>query len=350
MEGRVSRGRGGSWRRGGRGGTDGESVRGDHRGRGRGGQHRGRGRRDHYRGRGRGHAPGFPPRDTPVFQDEDDEGQPEEEDARMAVFSRRKLESNWDRYKDSEKAEQDDDTPTQRGADYHVMLGSAGDSFTQFRFAEEKDWEMDPLTACQMSAVCVDLPALAQILQELPLHQRLGLEAELLQVSTPVELPAVTVVPKQETPKTSKFTPLPPPPPPAACKRVEASAAAVPDLDPQVSHVPAESAVDDGDEELDQLLGLQKPDSGAAEQPLGGGCEENAAPETSEENAAPETSEENAAPETSEENAAPETMSEVKVEPEEKEEVKEEAPPECASSKEEMTEEDLEDWLDSMIS
>lgn len=33
-----------------------------------------------------------------------------------------------------------------------------------------------------MSAVFVDLPALAQNLQQVPLHQRLNLEAELVQV------------------------------------------------------------------------------------------------------------------------------------------------------------------------
>lgn len=46
----------------------------------------------------------------------------------MEVFSRRKLESNWDRYKESEKQELEDDTPTQRGADFHVLLESAGEA------------------------------------------------------------------------------------------------------------------------------------------------------------------------------------------------------------------------------
>ncbi|KAM6915041.1 cell death regulator Aven [Xenentodon cancila] len=317
MEGRVSRGRGCSWRRGGRGGNDGDSFRGGHRGRGRGGHHRGRGKRDCHRGRGRGggaHVADFPPRD------QDDEGRLEEEDDRMEVFSRRKLESNWDRYKESEKAEPDDDTPTRRGEDYHVMLESAGDSFSQFRFAEEKEWETDPLTASQMSAAFVDLPALAQILQQVPLHQRLNLEAELVQVSTPVELPAVTIAPKQETAKTSKYTP-----PPSAFRSVatdQASVAAAPGSDPDArgSRVAAEPAVDDGDEELDQLLGLQKPVSGAADQPVSGGRKEN---------------------------AASEQVSEVK-----EEEVKDEdsAPPTPAAVREEVTEEDLEDWLDSMIS
>lgn len=44
----------------------------------------------------------------------------------MEVFSRRKLESNWDRYEESERKESDDDVPTQRGTDYHVLLESAG--------------------------------------------------------------------------------------------------------------------------------------------------------------------------------------------------------------------------------
>lgn len=42
------------------------------------------------------------------------------------MFSRRKLESNWDRYQDSEKVECDDDTPTVRGTDFDVLLAAAG--------------------------------------------------------------------------------------------------------------------------------------------------------------------------------------------------------------------------------
>lgn len=56
---------------------------------------------------------------------DEEENVPEEgEDARM--FSRRKLESNWDRYQDSEKVECDDDTPTVRGTDFDVLLAAAG--------------------------------------------------------------------------------------------------------------------------------------------------------------------------------------------------------------------------------
>lgn len=59
-------------------------------------------------------------------RDDEEENVPEEgEDARM--FSRRKLESNWDRYQDSEKVECDDDTPTVRGTDFDVLLAAAGE-------------------------------------------------------------------------------------------------------------------------------------------------------------------------------------------------------------------------------
>ncbi|GLD49656.1 cell death regulator Aven [Lates japonicus] len=128
MEGRPSRGRGGSWKRGGRGGHDSDSFGGEHRGRGRGGHHRGRGKRDHHRGRGRGgSAHGSEFRYQMREHGDQDEGNNfEEEDDRREVFSRRKLESNWDRYKESERQEPDDDMPTQRGTNYHVLLESAG--------------------------------------------------------------------------------------------------------------------------------------------------------------------------------------------------------------------------------
>ncbi|XP_056336574.1 cell death regulator Aven [Danio aesculapii] len=183
-----SRGRGGHWKRGGGGDA------GEHRGRGRGGhQHRGRGKRDHRRGRGREHGP---PADFRVFrrnQDEHDDKENVEDMEDDNTFNRRKLESNWDRYEESEKEEMNEDVPAQRGTDYHVLLTSAGDSFTQFRFSDEKDWELDSLAKNQIPALFIDLPALSESLQELPLHTRLNLEAELIQASTPVDLPPVTV-------------------------------------------------------------------------------------------------------------------------------------------------------------
>ncbi|KAG7222683.1 hypothetical protein INR49_026292, partial [Caranx melampygus] len=56
---------------------------------------------------------------------QDESADVQEEDDRTEVFSRRKLESNWDRYAESERQEPDDDTPTQRGTDYLVLLESA---------------------------------------------------------------------------------------------------------------------------------------------------------------------------------------------------------------------------------
>uniref|UniRef100_A0A3Q0RVQ9 Apoptosis, caspase activation inhibitor n=1 Tax=Amphilophus citrinellus TaxID=61819 RepID=A0A3Q0RVQ9_AMPCI len=192
MEGRVSRGSG---KRGGRGGKDSDSFGGERRGRG--GHYRGRGKRDHHRGRGRGRGGGAHAAEfhhwvresrgsaslyVTLGQDERDSYQ--EEDDKTEVFSRRKLESNWDRYEESERPEPDDDTPTQRGTDYRVLLESAGDSFTHFRFSEEKEWETYQLDISQMAGMVLDLPGLAHILQEVPLHQRLNLEAELVQVGS----------------------------------------------------------------------------------------------------------------------------------------------------------------------
>ncbi|XP_070704903.1 cell death regulator Aven [Pempheris klunzingeri] len=324
MEARPSRGRGGGWKKSGRGGNDSDSFGGEHRGRGRGGHQRGRGKRDHHRGRGRGggaHVAEFHHRD----QDEGESFQ--EEDDRMEVFSRRKLESNWDRYEESERQEPDDNTPTQRGTDYQVLLESAGDSFTQFRFSEEKDWEMNSFAPSQMPAVFVDLAALAQSLQQVPLHQRLNLEAELLQVSTPVELPIMTLAPKQEMDTKATFTP-----PPAASK-VLSNAQEIPGATrspsvsgSRVSSSAAEPPVDDADEELDQLLSLQKPVCSVSGNRSASVTEAQSVPEE-----------------------VCEAVKEVAPEVTEEKD-KDVAPPKSASVRPEMTEEDLEDWLDSMIS
>uniref|UniRef100_A0A8C6KG07 Uncharacterized protein n=1 Tax=Nothobranchius furzeri TaxID=105023 RepID=A0A8C6KG07_NOTFU len=114
-----------------------------------------------------------------LLQNRDEGENSDGEDEGTAVFSRRKLESNWDRYEEAERAEEENDMPTRRGTDFHELLESAGDSFTQFRFSEEKNWEMDSST---MSVVILDLPALAESLKQVPLHHRLDLEAELVQV------------------------------------------------------------------------------------------------------------------------------------------------------------------------
>lgn len=82
----------------------------------------------------------------------------------------------------------------------------------------------------------------------------------MFQVSTPVELPSMTLAPKQEKPKTATF------PPPSATLKVLSNNQKVPVVsnpasgsDSRVPSSAAETPVDDDDEELDQLLGLEKP-------------------------------------------------------------------------------------------
>ncbi|XP_070612680.1 cell death regulator Aven [Erythrolamprus reginae] len=106
-------------------------------------------------------------------------------------YSRRKLASNWHRYEESEKESQNDSGESQRGTDFSVLLSSAGDSFTQFRFAEEKEWISENLCPKQLSGLYVDCQSLVQALEELPLHLKLNVAAELVQDATPVALPQI---------------------------------------------------------------------------------------------------------------------------------------------------------------
>ncbi|NXJ03717.1 AVEN regulator, partial [Odontophorus gujanensis] len=124
-----------------------------------------------------------------VEYDGDTESREEDYKEEVKNYSRRKIVSNWNRYEDAEKEEQRECGESQRGTDFSVLLSSAGDSFTQFRFAEEKDWDTENVYCKQLSALSVDCQSLAQALQELPLHLRLNVAAELVQASTPVELP-----------------------------------------------------------------------------------------------------------------------------------------------------------------
>ncbi|XP_019898305.2 cell death regulator Aven isoform X1 [Esox lucius] len=355
MEARPNRGRQTSWKRGG-GGSDSGASGGEHRVRGRGRYGTGRGKRDHYRGRGRGGPP------SAFERGQTEESKIEvEEDEEKEIFTRRKLESNWDRYEESEKQETNSDMPTQRGTDYYVLLESAGDSFTQFRFSEEKEWEMDPLAANQMSAVLVDLPALAESLQELPLHRRLNLEAELIQVLMflqnggvasvnatvslthavlaqvviPVELPSITMASKHHSVVMGMSKPslLDCP----AARRgltpsLGISNAPSPVVDTALSSATAEPLlVDDEDEELNQLLSL--PASGYRP----GGVEQQITVLVPDK-----------PPGETLEKLVPELEEEEKLETKAKEEVAE--PPKTNTAAMKVTEEDLEDWLDSMIS
>ncbi|NWQ74373.1 AVEN regulator, partial [Columbina picui] len=124
-----------------------------------------------------------------VEEDDDTKSREEEEKEEHKSYSRRKIFSNWSRYEDTEKEEQREHGESQRGTDFSVLLSSAGDSFTQFRFADEKEWDRENICHKQFSALTIDCQSLVQALQELPLHLRLNVAAELMQASTPVELP-----------------------------------------------------------------------------------------------------------------------------------------------------------------
>lgn len=252
-------------------------------------------------------------------------GWEEEEEGARPVFSRRKLDSNWDRYLESEREEPADDTPAVRGTDYHVLLESAGDSFTQFRFSEEKDWETDSVASSQMSAVRLDLVVLAQCLQALPLHQRLNLEAELVQVSTPLELPSAPAAPPKQEPVLFR--------PPVAGPRLPSAGDPPIAASPQETRLSADLSVVDGDDELDRLLGLDEPgpDNDDTSQP----AEAKDTHVVSQEVTEAVTVE-----------AVTVTVEAVTVTVE----AEPVLPTRTESTKQEVTEEDLEDWLDSMIS
>lgn len=82
---------------------------------------------------------------------------------------------------------------------------------------------------------------------------------QMFQVSTPVELPAMTVAPKQDIVKMAVFTPPPSKGLSSSSQGGSSATKSALGTDPQVSLHAAEPAVDDADEELDQLLSLQKP-------------------------------------------------------------------------------------------
>ncbi|NXG45867.1 AVEN regulator, partial [Psilopogon haemacephalus] len=122
-------------------------------------------------------------------EDNDTDSQGEEEKEEQRSYSRRKIFSNWTRYEDTEREGEHEEA--RRGTDFSVLLSSAGDFSAQFQFADEKEWARESLCHQQLSALSVDCQSLVEALQELPLHLRLNLPAELVQASTPSELPQV---------------------------------------------------------------------------------------------------------------------------------------------------------------
>ncbi|XP_053553956.1 cell death regulator Aven [Bombina bombina] len=229
----------------------------------------------------------------------DVEGTETQEEKVSVGFSKRKILSNWDRYAETEK--EPEDKVLQRGADYSVLLGSAGDSFTQFRFADERDWDVDK-TSNKPAVISFDSQYLLRALQELPLHLRLNVEADLVQEELPQELPQYKPMDIKSLPPTLNKLPA---------------------TGPSESLVPAKVSQDAPlptlDEELDFLLSLDAP--------------------VREEAISTKT------PSGNEENKV-EVMSEDEVPPPVPDNI-------CMSAEETqktVTPDDLEDWLDSMIS
>ncbi|NXR14909.1 AVEN regulator, partial [Semnornis frantzii] len=149
---------------------------------------------------------------------------------------------------------------------------SAGDFSAQFRFADEKEWARESLCHQQLSALSVDCQSLVQALQELPLHLRLNVPAELVQASTPAELPQM----KSEVTEGSKRRELPFRRPPAPSETALVSHSSTDSVAPsepgskngprasaaepfQRGHPPPKQATDHLDEELDFLLTLAAP-------------------------------------------------------------------------------------------
>ncbi|NWX85731.1 AVEN regulator, partial [Nothoprocta pentlandii] len=263
----------------------------------------------------------------------DDESREEEEKEDLKSYSRRKIVSNWSRYEDAER--ENDSAESQRGTDFNVLLSSAGKhSFAQFRFAEEKEWDTESLSHKQFSVLNVDCQILVQALQELPLHLRLNVAAELVQASTPAELPPIKFKTIEDSKRRetlfqqSKAAPgshrggrsaaLPEP----AGKAARAA-------EPLQRGCPLPQQDTDAlDEELDRLLNLDAPST------VENSCVSRAVDSTI-------------------------TEKEQKMDYKEKEPQKLDVPEENSSASQQqqqqsasknVTEEELEDWLDSMIS
>ncbi|XP_038597025.1 cell death regulator Aven [Tachyglossus aculeatus] len=228
--------------------------------------------------------------------DDEEEKDKDEEEEEWSGFSKRKIISNWDRYKDSEK---EPEPETRRGVEFGVLLTSAGDSFSQFRFAEEKEWDSDPLLLKQLApAVFMNCEALAEALQLLPVALRLNVAADLVQEATPQELPQAKSVGHSPGPPQGQ--------PKAPCPSRGQPKAPCPPLAP-----PADCL----DEELDVLLQLE-------------------APVTTEATPAPAAPAPSATHEDNEDDAPAAPV---------------ESEPPVAPPTNIISEEELEDWLDSMI-
>ncbi|NXG13047.1 AVEN regulator, partial [Grallaria varia] len=274
-----------------------------------------------------------------VEEDDDTESRQEEKED-VKCYSRRKILSNWSRYEGTEKEGQSECGESQRGTDFSVLLSSAGDSFTQFRFADEKEWDKEIICHKQFSALSVDCQSLVQALQGLPLHLRLNVAADLVQASTPVELPQMKSKIFedgkrreqlfQQSPAQSKTPSVSQPvgnsvaPSESGSKNVSRANAKEPF---QSDHPLSKQETDHLDEELDLLLNLEAPVS-SGNRPVSGALSYNIS-----------------------------TEKDLKIDCKENDPLKVHLPEEKSTSSQQqqstskdITEEELEDWLDSMIS
>ncbi|NXC73530.1 AVEN regulator, partial [Anhinga anhinga] len=217
---------------------------------------------------------------------------------------------------------------------------SVGDSFTQFQFTDEKEWDREIICHNQLSSLSVDCQSLVQALQELPLHLRLNVAAELVQASTPAELPQMK--PKfTEDGKRRELLfqrPLPPsqtvlvshpvgdpvaPSEPGSQTGPRASAA----KPFERAHPLSKQETDPLDQELDRLLSLDAPID-TEDRPVSGALSHTIA--TEKDLKMDSTENDPLKPDMPEEKST--------------------APQQQHSTSRNVTEEELEDWLDSMIS
>lgn len=196
-----------------------------------------------------------------------------------------------------------------------------GDSFSQFRFAEEKEWDSEASCPKQNSAFYLDSESLVRALQELPLSLRLNVAAELVQSTVPLELPQV----KPKRPDDSKGTGMQLKGSLSELRSATCPGPLGPSSGPQKPASSPESAADHLEEELDLLLNLDAPVK--EEDNLLGKTSQDLKPEED-----GEMAQEEKVP------AKPSGAEEKNVEPEQ------------GSTSKTVTEEELEDWLDSMIS
>ncbi|KAJ7371053.1 hypothetical protein OS493_028216 [Desmophyllum pertusum] len=99
-------------------------------------------------------------------------------------FSRRNVSSNWDRYGDFEDISDEEDSTTdilKRGEDFNVLLERSENPASEFRFQSEKDWDQEDdssTTQNTSSALEIDFGTLAASLNCVPLHKRLDISAD----------------------------------------------------------------------------------------------------------------------------------------------------------------------------